>query len=340
MIPVSAPAWQSDPSEVVSWQVALQQAITDPELLCKRLQIPMAQREAILDACRKFPLKVPEPYLNRMACGDARDPLLLQVLPQAQELEEAIGFVDDPLDERGHNPVPGLIHKYATRVLLITTSLCAVHCRYCFRREFPYDDNRNSRDSWQQALTYIRQHTELNEVILSGGDPLALPDRQLAWLSEAIADIPHIIRLRMHTRLPVVIPQRVNTALLDWLDRSRLQKVIVLHCNHPNEIDDALLAATRQLTDHNITLLNQSVLLAGINDSATTLAQLSEKLFAAGVQPYYLHQLDKVRGSQHFSVSDADALSIHQQLQSLLPGFLVPTLAREEAGKPGKSRLI
>ncbi len=339
MIPVSSPAWQHPPDDLPTWQSELQNAVTDPAVLCQLLEIPLQDQPELIEACKTFPLKVPAPYLARIQPGNSRDPLLLQVLPQARELETTPGYVVDPLDERSHNPIAGLVHKYASRVLLITTGLCAVHCRYCFRREFPYANNRNSRESWKQALDYIQQDTSLNEVILSGGDPLALPDRQLAWLSEAIAKIPHIIRLRIHTRLPVVIPQRVNATLLEWLGNSRLQKVIVLHCNHPNEIDASFMAAAQALRQQGITLLNQSVLLAGVNDAADVLVSLSEKLFAAGIQPYYLHQLDKVKGCQHFAVPDSEALLLHHQLQARLPGFLVPTLVREEPGQPGKTRL-
>lgn len=340
MIPVSPAACQvQNTQDAEDWQSILQSAISDPIVLCQRLSLPAEQSDAITQACRTFPLRVPEPYLQRIERGNPQDPLLLQVLPQAIELLGQPGFISDPLDESTHNPVSGLVHKYRSRVLLISTSLCAVHCRYCFRREFPYQDNRNSRLDWQQALSYIRQHPELNEVILSGGDPFTLPDKQLAWLSEQIASIPHIIRLRIHTRLPIVIPQRITPDLLHTLTRSHLQSVVVLHCNHPNELDAAVTQAIRDLRSAGITVLNQSVLLAGINDSANTLAALSERLFAAGCLPYYLHVLDKVTGSYHFARSDQDAVHLHRELQALLPGFLVPRLVRENAGQPSKSWL-
>ena len=333
MIPVSHAACQD-------WQSLLRDAISDPTALCQRLSLPAESASVIAQACATFPLRVPEPYLQRMQLGDPTDPLLLQVLPQAAELLEQPDFTSDPLDERQHNPVPGLVHKYRSRVLLISTSMCAVHCRYCFRREFPYQDNRNSRLEWQQALHYIRQHTELNEVILSGGDPLSLPDKQLAWLTEHIAAIPHITRLRIHTRLPVVIPQRLTDSLLHTLSNSRLQTVMVLHCNHLNEVDTAVADAIGRLRRAGITVLNQSALLANINDNADTLADLSERLFAAGCLPYYLHVLDKVNGSHHFALDDQRAVAIHRELQALLPGFLVPRLVRENAGEPSKSWLV
>lgn len=339
MIPVSTIACQDHGQTEPSWQSVLQDAVSDPAELCRRLALAPVDQEAIKAACQLFPLRVPAPYLARMEPGNPRDPLLLQVLPQATELQESPGFVSDPLHEREHNPVPGLVHKYGSRVLLITTSLCAVHCRYCFRREFPYDDNRNSRLDWQQALDYIHAHPGLNEVILSGGDPLSLPDRQLAWLAGQIAGIPHVRRLRVHTRLPVVVPQRITKDCLEWLTGTRLQTIVVLHCNHPNEIDTAVANAISRLRQAGVTILNQSVLLAGINNQASILAELSEKLFSAGCLPYYLHALDQVRGSHHFAMPDSEAIRIHCELQGQLPGFLVPRLVRENAGYHSKSWL-
>lgn len=339
MIPVSAIACQDITPPEHSWQTILRQAITDPAELCERLSIPFDDRQAINEACQQFTLRVPEPYLRRIQPGNAQDPLLLQVLPQKSELDEHPGYTGDPLDECTHNPVPGLIHKYHSRVLLVTTSLCAIHCRYCFRREFPYANNRNSRLDWQQALDYVRQHPELDEVILSGGDPLSLPDRQLAWLTGQIAAIPHIRRLRIHSRLPIVIPQRINEECLSWLTGSRLQTLVVLHSNHPCEIDDCVATTISQLHRAGVTVLNQSVLLAGINTCVETLASLSEKLFAAGCLPYYLHALDPVRGSRHFAIDDSEAVQLHRALQKRLPGFLVPRLVREKAGELSKSWL-
>ncbi|HQQ62897.1 MAG TPA: EF-P beta-lysylation protein EpmB [Pseudomonadales bacterium] len=339
MIPVSPVACQELIASSPSWQSILQDAITDPHELCRRLSLSNDDESAIADACRAFPLKVPEPYLSRIKPGNARDPLLLQVLPQASELHEWPGFVSDPLDERQFNPVPGLVHKYSSRALLITTSLCAIHCRYCFRREFPYESNRNSRQDWQQPLDYIRQHDNINEVILSGGDPLSLPDRQLAWLTEQIASIPHVKRLRIHTRLPIVIPQRITQACTGWMTQSRLQTIVVLHSNHPDEIDDNVGRTIATLCQTGITVLNQSVLLSGINDSADTLALLSERLFDFGCLPYYLHALDAVRGSHHFALPDEKARQIHRQLQARLPGFLVPRLVRELPGRDCKTLL-
>jgi EF-P beta-lysylation protein EpmB len=337
MIPVSPTACQDLIAGQPSWQSILQDAVTDPHELCRHLSLSIQDEAAIVDACKAFSLKVPQPYLSRIKPGNARDPLLLQVLPQSSELQEWPGFVGDPLNERQFNPVPGLVHKYPTRALLVTTSLCAIHCRYCFRREFPYDSNRNSRQDWQQALDYIRHNTGLNEIILSGGDPMSLPDRQLTWLTEQLAAIPHIKRLRVHTRLPIVIPQRITPSCIEWLSQSRLQSIMVLHSNHPDEIDSEVGMGIQILRQAGITVLNQSVLLAGINDAADTLAALSERLFDAGCLPYYLHTLDPVRGSHHYAIPDNEAIKLHQELQTRLPGFLVPRLVRELPGQASKT---
>lgn len=340
MIPVSAITWQDQGLSSPRWQQILQEAITDPAILCHRLGLDEATLAGMQQATRLFPLRVPEPYLQRIQPGNPHDPLLLQVLPGGEETRTVPGFTPDPLAERDANPVPGLIHKYRSRVLLVTTSLCAIHCRYCFRRHFPYEANRNNRDAWQTALDYIRATPALNEVILSGGDPLALPDRQLAWLTREIGEIPHIRRLRLHTRLPIAIPQRITRECLAAIRHPALQTVVVLHSNHPNEIDPAVAEAIDQLRQSQLTPLNQSVLLAGINDDAETLAALSERLFAAGCLPYYLHAPDRVAGGHAFHVADEQAREIHQALQGLLPGFLVPRLVREIPGQPAKTWLV
>ena len=339
MIPVSLLECQDTTPATPSWQTLLQQAVRDPAQLCQRLGLNTVDSEHLVAVCQQFPLRVPEPYLSRIRPGDPHDPLLLQVLPQVAELQDHPGFGPDPLAERTCNPMPGLVHKYGSRVLLVATSLCAIHCRYCFRREFPYEENRNSREAWHSALDYISRDQAINEVILSGGDPLALPDRQLAWLAGEIAAIPHVRRLRLHTRLPIAIPQRITGGDLGWLTGSRLQPIVVLHTNHPNEVDDAVSAAILQLKQAGVTVLNQSVLLAGINDQAAVLAALSERLFAAGCLPYYLHTLDPVRGSHPFALPDDTAVTLHQQLQTVLPGFLVPRLVREIPGRASKTWL-
>ncbi|WP_417861621.1 EF-P beta-lysylation protein EpmB [Vreelandella venusta] len=322
-----------------SWQRQLSQAIRDPATLCKRLNLDDSWLPGAATGHQLFEICVPDAYLTRIAPNDPNDPLLRQVLPVSDEAATPQGYVIDPLEEAEHQPVKGLIHKYANRVLLITSPNCAINCRYCFRRHFPYSDNSPSRAQWQEALDYLRIDTSLNEAILSGGDPLAANDRQLAWLVEQLENIPHLKRLRIHTRLPVVIPDRIDDALVGWLAATRLQKVMVLHINHANEIDQAVINACTRLKQAGVTLLNQSVLLRGINDSVSTLATLSERLFEAGVLPYYLHVVDPVQGAAHFDVPDAEAKALVKQLLEHLPGFLMPRLVREVPGKASKTPL-
>lgn len=322
-----------------SWQQQLSNAIRDPKVLCDRLGLGREWLAGANTGHGLFEVRVPEAYLSRIAHGDITDPLLRQVLPLGEEALSPAGYVLDPLEEAEHRPAKGLIHKYAGRVLLIASPTCAINCRYCFRRHFPYSDNSPSRAQWQQALDYLRADTTVHEAILSGGDPLAANDRQLAWLVEQLEGIPHLTRLRIHTRLPVVIPDRVDDALLGWLASTRLQKVVVLHINHANEIDQAVVDACTRLKQAGVTLLNQSVLLRGVNDSVDTLAALSERLFAASILPYYLHVLDPVQGAAHFDVSDAEARELVAELRDYLPGFLMPRLVREIPGKASKTPL-
>ncbi|AHE99041.1 EF-P beta-lysylation protein EpmB [Thioalkalivibrio paradoxus] len=330
MIPRPPPSAQTP-----AWQRALAQAITDPLELLRRLDLPPEPGPGTLQAHRGFRTLVPESYLARMRRGDPRDPLLLQVLPQNAEVIERPGFLADPVGDRGALAAPGLLHKYAGRVLLVTTGACAIHCRYCFRREFPYGELQASRD-WDDALTYIRAHTGITEVILSGGDPLALPDRRLADLVRRLETIDHLRRLRIHTRLPVVLPERVDAGLLAWLGTGRLAHVLVLHANHPREFEAPAGAALAKLRASEVTLLNQAVLLAGVNDDPDTLCELQQAGFAAGVLPYYLHLLDRARGTGHFEVDERRARALHAMLRERLPGYLVPRLVREIAGAPSK----
>ena len=322
-----------------TWQQQLSHAIRDPQTLCKRLGLTHDGLAGAQVGHDLFGICVPEAYLNRIAYADKNDPLLRQVLPLSEEALTPHGYVVDPLEEAEHRPAKGLIHKYAGRVLLIASPNCAINCRYCFRRHFPYSDNSPSRAQWQEALDYLRADTTIHEAILSGGDPLAASDRQLAWLVEQLESIPHLKRLRIHTRLPVVIPDRVDDALLGWLSATRLQKVVVLHINHANEIDQAVVDACARLKQAGVTLLNQSVLLRDVNDSVTTLAALSERLFEAGILPYYLHVLDPVQGAAHFDVSDCEARELVAQLRDHLPGFLMPRLVREIPGQGSKTPL-
>lgn len=331
MIPQGIPARQP-----CTWQEELVRAIRDPRELATQLGLDPAALGCAPEALAQFPLRVPRPYLARIRRGDAADPLLLQVLPAARELDQVPGYGRDPLHEHTANPVPGLIHKYHGRVLLLPSPACAIHCRYCFRRHFDYAANTPGRQQWQRALAYIRDDASINEVIYSGGDPLAASDTLLAWLTGQIEAIPQVRRLRIHTRLPVVIPARIDQALLHWLGSSRLGRTLVLHINHANEIDREVAAAVQRLRDCGVTVLNQSVLLAGINDCTERLAALSEQLFSAGILPYYLHLLDPVAGAAHFAVTRERAIALHQGLLARLPGYLVPRLVQELPGHPHK----
>lgn len=268
-------------------------------------------------------------YLRRIQPGNLHDPLLRQALPLDEELQDREGFSADPLQEESSNPVPGLLHKYHGRVLLTVTGSCAIHCRYCFRRHFPYEDNNAGRPGWPKIIEYINADPSIAEVILSGGDPLNLNDRTLASLVHELANIPHVQRLRLHTRLPIVLPERVTNDMIAWLMETRLQPVIVVHCNHPNEIDVEVTTAIQKLREEGICLLNQAVLLRGVNDDVDTLTMLSTRLFELGVLPYYLHMLDKVKGAWHFAIPDETAKALHRDLSAKLPGYLVPRLVQE-----------
>jgi EF-P beta-lysylation protein EpmB len=320
-----------------SWQQQLRNTITTADQLLSRLNLNAEEVGFSEQASAEFSLKVPLAFVNRMRPGDPKDPLLLQVLATVQELQQIPGYDGDPVGEIGtSNPQRGIIHKYHGRALLIVSGGCAVNCRYCFRRHFPYSDNQNSREQWREALLYIRSDSSIEEVILSGGDPLVATDGQLDELVDEIASIEHVRRLRIHTRLPIVIPDRITDTLLDAVCRPQLQTIMVVHCNHPNEIDQSVRIAMSALKRRDITLLNQSVLLAGINDDADTLIALSDKLFSAGALPYYLHLLDKVQGAAHFDVPEERAALLVGEIASRLPGYLVPKLAREVAGAGSK----
>lgn len=321
------------------WLLQLADVITDPDELLRILNVdPDAQMLAGREAKRLFPLRVPRAFVARMEKGNPNDPLLRQVLTAAEEFIAAPGFSADPLEEQ-HSVVPGLLHKYRNRALLLVKGGCAVNCRYCFRRHFPYADNQGNKRNWQGALDYIATHTELDEIIFSGGDPLMAKDHELDWLIEQLEAISHIKRLRIHSRLPIVIPARITDTLTARFARSSLQILLVNHINHAREIDDDFRAAMARLRQAGVTLLNQSVLLRGVNDNAQTLADLSNALFDAGVMPYYLHVLDKVQGAAHFMVSDEEARNIMRELLKQVSGYMVPKLAREIGGEPSKTPL-
>ncbi|MBU2710882.1 EF-P beta-lysylation protein EpmB [Zooshikella harenae] len=318
------------------WQQTLSESITNPHELFELLGLDADLLPAALEASGSFPLRVPHPFLQRMCKGEINDPLLQQVLPTAAELISTAGYSVDPLVERPKNTQKGIIHKYSGRVLLVVGSTCAVNCRYCFRRHFPYEENRLNKRQWQEALDYITKDDTIREVIYSGGDPLALNDQRLKWLTESIAEIPHVERLRVHTRLPIVIPERVCTELLDWLTSTRLKTLVVVHCNHPNEIDDNVGYALQQLQQSGCMVLNQTVLLKGVNDNPEVLIKLSEKLISWGAYPYYLHVLDKVQGAAHFDIDHTTAQRIVGQMMKLGSGYLIPKLTIEQAGAASK----
>lgn len=331
----ASPHTRQNPADL-SWQQQMAGAVTRIEDLAAALDLDLAELGAHDAASATFPLRVPWSYVARMRRGDRRDPLLLQVLPVTAELDDAVGFVGDPLEERAALRAPGLLHKYHGRALLVTTAACAVHCRYCFRREFPYADSTADEPRWRSALAAIAVDPSIEEVILSGGDPLSLGNARLAMLTQSLTRIPHVRRLRVHTRQPVVLPSRVDPGLIAWLTRLPWPTTIVLHANHPNEIDTEVRDACARLRDAGAVLLNQSVLLRGVNDSADALALLSARLIDAGVLPYYLHLLDKIRGAAHFDVPEDEARRIVGELARRLSGYLVPRLVREIPGAPAK----
>jgi EF-P beta-lysylation protein EpmB len=319
------------------WQQSLADLITEPKELLALLELDPADA-AMDEAAAHFPLRVPREFAARMAKGDWRDPLLLQVWPSILEGQQAAGFSQDPLEETRFTVAPGLIQKYRGRALLTAAPHCAVHCRYCFRRHFDYTANSPSRSEWLKTLDVLRASPEIGEVILSGGDPLALNDRQLGWLLAQLEDIPQLHTLRIHSRTPVVIPSRLTPSLTGLLRQSRLQCVLVLHSNHANELGSELVRPLQDLQANGVTLLNQSVLLRDVNDSAATLIELSRRLFALHVLPYYLHLPDRVTGTAHFDVSEQRGRELIAEIETHLPGYLVPRLVREEPGAGSKTR--
>lgn len=323
------------PRQPAAWQIELAQAISDPRQLLQLLELEQAG--IVLRApTRHFPLRVPRAYVARMRSGDPADPLLRQVLPLDAEDQLHPGFGKDPVGDLAALAGPGVLHKYQGRALVITTGACAIHCRYCFRRHFPYAESQGRSADWAPVLDYLARDDSIEEVILSGGDPLALSDSRLAVLSEGLDRIAHLRRLRIHTRLPIVLPARVDADLLAWLGATRLQPVMVLHANHAREFDAGVDAALARLRDAGVHLLNQSVLLRGVNDTVTALHALSERMFKSGVLPYYLHLLDRVQGAAHFEVPEAQARKLLRELAAQLPGYLLPRLVREQSGAAAK----
>lgn len=326
----------SKPWSPGEWRRHLSEAVDDVEELLKLVALDNLAPYETPAAAKRFPLRVPRGFVARMRRGDPNDPLLRQVLPVGDEDRPVPGYSNDPVGELMQAPTEGLLHKYSGRALVVATGTCAIHCRYCFRRHFPYAEHGGVIDGWKTALVHISSDPEISEVILSGGDPLALPDARIAELAQSVARVPHVRRLRIHTRLPIVLPQRVDEVLVGWLSRLDLPTVVVVHANHAQEIDADVQRALAALRSTGVFLLNQSVLLAGVNDNDDALSDLSESLFDAGVVPYYLHVLDPVAGAAHFDVSDQKAKRLHRQLTARLPGYLVPRLVREVQGAPSK----
>ncbi|WP_239649576.1 EF-P beta-lysylation protein EpmB [Methylocucumis oryzae] len=322
-----------------SWQQQLQSAFSNVQDLCDYLELAITDLPFSLSAQQQFAFKVPLSFAACMEKGNANDPLLRQVLPIVDETKTIPGFSLDPVGDLAAKAVTGVIHKYQGRALLINTGSCAINCRYCFRRHFPYSDWQLSKLQEQQALDYLSSDPNLHEVILSGGDPLLLNDARLSTLLTKLATLPQLKRIRLHSRLPIVLPARITESLLTSLKHSGKTTTLVVHCNHANELNPRVFNACQQLRQHGIHLLNQSVLLKGVNDNVQDLAQLSERLFDFGIQPYYLHILDKTAGTAHFDVNESDALALMQALKTLLPGYLVPKLVKEVAGDKAKQVL-
>lgn len=332
--PVASPSEPRD--RVAGWQRELADAVRDLGELCRLVDLDPAVVAGPPAFASGFPLLVPRAFVARMKKGDPRDPLLLQVLPVAAEEREAEGFSADPLEEAAALAAPGLVKKYAGRALVLAAGGCAVNCRYCFRRSFPYAESGATRAGVEAALDAVAADATIHEVILSGGDPLLLDDERIGRLVETIESIPHVRRLRIHSRLPIVLPSRVTDGLAALLAATRLATVVVVHANHPAELDQSVAAAVARLVSARAILLNQAVLLAGVNDSVDVLAALSERLVEIGVLPYYLHLLDRVQGTAHFEVPEDVAKCLYESLRGRLPGYAVPRLAREVPGAPAK----
>lgn len=323
-----------------NWQQQLADAFNNLEDLCRYLDLTPGDLPISVPATAKFPLRVPLSFAACIEKGNPHDPLLRQVLPVNEELFAYPGFSNDPVGDLASTAQVGVLHKYHGRVLLINTGSCAINCRYCFRRNFPYADLQLSKQKQAAAIQFIQDDASIAEVILSGGDPLLLSDERLSQLIEQLNKIEHLQRIRIHTRLPIVLPARITEQLLHTLQLSAKQMVIVTHCNHANELSERAVAACTLLNNSGVTLFNQAVLLKGVNDNAQILCELSEQLFRHGIIPYYLHLLDKATGTGHFEVPENQALQLIQQVQAALPGYLVPKLVKEQAGGASKQYVL
>jgi len=319
-----------------TWQQELAEGFNNIDDICEYLNISQADK-TLLPSSSTFPLRVPREFVARMEKGNINDPLLKQILPTKNENISASGFSNDPVGDINAITEAGVIHKYQGRVLLITTGSCAINCRYCFRRNFPYSDFQLSTKKHQKAINYIQNRSDISEVILSGGDPLLLNEQKILGLMQQLQAIPHIKRIRIHSRIPIVLPSRITAELCNGLSKIKKELVLVAHSNHANELNSKVRSAFEDLKEANVTLLNQAVLLKGINDDSQQLIELSEKLFSMGVLPYYLHLLDRAAGTAHFETSENQAIALMNQLKKNLPGYLVPKLVREQAGAESKT---
>ncbi len=328
MIPITDLSWQT-----LSWQELLKNAIYNITELCELLDLPPQPHYS------DFPLIVPLPYLSRIEKGNLDDPLLKQILPRAEEEQLIPGYLEHPLEESDFSPIPGLLQKYHGRALVITSGACAINCRYCFRRHFPYQNFQPDSSQWDKIIKHVAEDLSIEELILSGGDPLMIPDRRLSDIVASFSELDHVKTLRIHTRMPVVLPQRITQNLLNILEGTRLNVVLVNHINHAQEIDQDVASAMANLKKSGVMLLNQSVLLAGINDATDTLAALSKRMFSVGILPYYLHLLDPVKGAAHFDVDYREGIQLIDNLRNLLPGYLVPKLVREAPSMPSKQAI-
>ena len=323
-----------------NWQQQLAAAFSNLDDLCRYLHFSRNDVPVSVAAAESFPLRVPLSFAACMQKGDPHDPLLRQVLPVKEELLAFPGFSNDPVGDLPSATLTGVLHKYHGRVLFINTGSCAINCRYCFRRSFPYADLQLSKQAENDGIRYIEENPDISEVILSGGDPLLLSDARLAKLLQQLSAIKHLKRIRIHSRLPIVLPARITDEFISALTESAKPIVLVVHCNHANEINPRVIAACQRLRSNGITLFNQSVLLQGVNDNVAALCELSEQLFSNGIIPYYLHLLDKATGTGHFDVSEAAAIALIKQIQAALPGYLVPKLVKEQAGAASKLTVI
>ncbi len=323
-----------------NWQQQLAEAFNNIEALCHYLHLSPDDLPVSIAATKNFPLLIPLSFAACIEKGNPHDPLLRQVLPINEELLDYPGFSNDPVGDLASATQTGVLHKYHGRVLFINTGSCAINCRYCFRRNFPYADLQLSKQKEDAALQAIQNDTSISEVILSGGDPLLLSDSRLARLIQQLESIKHLKRIRIHSRLPIVLPARITGEFINTLTQSAKQIIIVTHCNHANEISDRVIASCKSLKNAGITLFNQAVLLKGVNDNAEALCNLSEQLFCHGIIPYYLHLLDKATGTGHFEVSETQALALIRQVQATLPGYMVPKLVKEQAGAHSKQSVL